>query len=144
MDAKLASKGGAISSRYSDLLVISARQALGAYDLTIGKTADGKVNTSDVKAFARDIGNLGSGGYVFQQYNWRILVFIHISRANTVDVIYAAMPIYIYLWPDLLGYLLRPLLEYQDSPQYTNPYAAQDLGLFMLFKVDLLTSYEVL
>lgn len=38
------------------------------------------------------------------------------------------MPAYIYLWPDLLGHLLRPLLEYQESTQYTNAYAAEDLG----------------
>ena len=47
---------------------------------------------------------------------------------NPVDVLYAAMPAYLYLWPDLLGYLLSPLLEYQESSQYTNPYAAQDIG----------------
>ena len=33
------------------------------------------------------------------------------SRVNAVDVIYAAMPIYVYLNPDILGYLLNPLLE---------------------------------
>ena len=49
-------------------------------------------------------------------------------RVNAVDVIYAAMPAYIYLWPDLLRLLLEPLLEYQVSPSYTNEYAAQDIG----------------
>lgn len=38
------------------------------------------------------------------------------------------MPMYLYLNPAVLGYLLSPLLEYQESTQYTNPYAAQDLG----------------
>lgn len=47
---------------------------------------------------------------------------------NAPDVIYAAMPAYIYLWPDLLGLLLEPLLEYQESSMYTSPYAAQDIG----------------
>ena len=48
---------------------------------------------------------------------------------NPVDVIYAAMPIYLYLNPAILGYLLRPLLEFQDSSRYPNNYAALDLGL---------------
>lgn len=47
---------------------------------------------------------------------------------NVVDVIYAASPIYLYLNPNILGYLLRPLLEYQESHLYQNPYAATDLG----------------
>ena len=48
---------------------------------------------------------------------------------SAVDVLYAAMPAYVYLWPDLLGFLLTPLLEFQSGSLYTNPYAAQDLGL---------------
>ena len=50
------------------------------------------------------------------------------NRVNAVDVIYAAMPVYLYFNPEILGYLLSPLLEYQESSQYSNPYAAQDLG----------------
>lgn len=50
------------------------------------------------------------------------------NRINAPDVIYAAMPAYIYLWPDFLRLLLEPLLEYQASPSYTNAYAAQDIG----------------
>lgn len=53
-------------------------------------------------------------------------------RVNAVDVLYAAMPAYIYLWPNLLRHLLSPLLEYQESSQYTNPYAAQDLGAYQI------------
>ena len=48
---------------------------------------------------------------------------------SAVDVVYAAMPAYIYLWPELLGYLLNPLLEYQSSANYNNPYASRDIGL---------------
>ena len=46
-----------------------------------------------------------------------------------MDVIYAASPIYLYINPDILGYLLKPLLEYQESQLYQNPYAAKDLGI---------------
>ena len=52
-----------------------------------------------------------------------------IVRVNSVDVIYAAMPIYLYLNPAILGYLLSPLLTYQESVQYQNNFAAQDLGM---------------
>ena len=50
------------------------------------------------------------------------------NAVNTVDIIYASMPIYLYLNPSILGYLLSPLLEYQEGSQYTNSYAAVDLG----------------
>ena len=53
---------------------------------------------------------------------------------NAVDVIYAAMPGFITLWPDLIGYLLTPLLEFQSSPEYTLPYAAQDVGTLFCIK----------
>ena len=45
------------------------------------------------------------------------------------------MPAYIYLWPDLLGYLLQPLLDFQNNTDYTNEFAfaTQDLGLFSAF-----------
>ena len=45
-----------------------------------------------------------------------------------MDVIYAATPLYLYLNPDILGYLLKPLLDYQESPLYHNPYSARDIG----------------
>ena len=65
LDAKLASDGGAISSQYADLLAISTRQAFGAYDLTVARPSNGgAVNMSDVKAFAKDFGSVGSGGCV--------------------------------------------------------------------------------
>ena len=40
------------------------------------------------------------------------------------------MPVYLYLNPDIIGYLLSPLLDAQSSPQYTFNYAAIDLGIW--------------
>ena len=40
------------------------------------------------------------------------------------------MPIYLYLNPKILGYLLNPLLDYQESFRYQNNYAAQNLGTY--------------
>ena len=50
------------------------------------------------------------------------------DRTNSVDVLYAAFPAYLYFSPALAGYTLKPLLEGQDTPLYTVPYAAQDMG----------------
>lgn len=56
-----------ISGDYSDILTISTRQAFGALDLTVTLSGpNNAVNASDVKAFARNFGNLGSGGYVIR------------------------------------------------------------------------------
>lgn len=92
----------------------------------------GSVNTSDLKAFARNFGQLGSGGYVFFSLFKISSDYQHFASVSSPDVLYAAMPVYIYLWPDLLSYLLSPLLEYQETPAYTNPYAAQDIGPFSI------------
>ncbi len=40
---------------------------------------------------------------------------------------------YLYLAPDLLAYLLYPLLEAQDDPTYNQSYAAQHLGRSLTF-----------
>lgn len=52
---------------------------------------------------------------------------------NTVDTLYAAFPMFIYLNPELGGYLLAPLLEYQDSISYTLEYAAKNIGASDIF-----------
>lgn len=53
---------------------------------------------------------------------------VPLSSVNPVDVIYAAMPAYLYLNPRILGYLLNSLLDSQDSAPYPNPYAAPNIG----------------
>ncbi|KAL1872452.1 hypothetical protein VTK73DRAFT_1489 [Phialemonium thermophilum] len=52
------------------------------------------------------------------------------SDIQTVDVIFPAYPILLYLNPDLLRYLLEPLYENQESGRYPNKYAIHDLGTF--------------
>ena len=47
---------------------------------------------------------------------------------NTVDTIFASTPALLYLNPELLGALLRPLLEYMDSSAFTLNYAAKNIG----------------
>ncbi|CAK7565465.1 MAG: hypothetical protein SEPTF4163_003382 [Sporothrix epigloea] len=49
---------------------------------------------------------------------------------QTVDVIFPAHPIFLYLNPELLKLLLDPLFEHQESGHYPNPWSIHDLGLF--------------
>lgn len=58
LDLKIAGDGDVISSAYAGLLAVSTRQAFGAADLTTGSTA-----VPGTRAFAWDIGAVGSGGY---------------------------------------------------------------------------------
>ncbi|KLO08575.1 DUF1793-domain-containing protein [Schizopora paradoxa] len=98
-----------ISSLYADLLSATTRQSLSGLDVTISQAADGSFNTSDVQIYVKDMGGVGSGGFVI--------------------VLYSSLPMYLYLAPELLAHLLYPLLNAQDDPQYTQPYAAQHLGV---------------
>ncbi|ROV92383.1 hypothetical protein VMCG_09131 [Cytospora schulzeri] len=50
--------------------------------------------------------------------------------SNTVDVIYPAMPLFLYLNETLVKLMLDPLYENQESGQYPNTYAEHDLGVF--------------
>lgn len=53
------------------------------------------------------------------------------SDIQTVDVIFPAIPILLYLNPNLLKYLLDPLFENQETKgRYPNQYAEHDLGTF--------------
>ena len=64
LDTRIARSASAISLNYSSILAISTRQAFGAFDLTVPQASSSEFMT-DVKAFARNFGNLGSGGYVY-------------------------------------------------------------------------------
>ncbi|KUI72671.1 hypothetical protein VM1G_08385 [Cytospora mali] len=50
--------------------------------------------------------------------------------SNTVDVIYPAMPLLLYLNETLIKLMLDPLYENQESGKYPNTYAEHDLGVF--------------
>jgi len=52
------------------------------------------------------------------------------SDIQTVDVIFPAYPIFMYLNATLGRYLLDPLFENQESGAYPNAYAEHDLGTF--------------
>ncbi|KAF7428113.1 hypothetical protein PC9H_007332 [Pleurotus ostreatus] len=114
-DTKLRAEGTAVSSKYADLLALTARQVMGAMDITIPPAKDGAWDIKDVKIFMKNLGSVGSdnGGQ---------------ASVNNVGTLYAAFPAFLYLNPDIGGYLLAPLLEFQESKTYTLPYAAKDMG----------------
>ncbi|RYO85211.1 hypothetical protein DL766_009021 [Monosporascus sp. MC13-8B] len=52
------------------------------------------------------------------------------SDIQTVDVIFPAMPLLLYLNPQLLRYLLKPLFLNQENGHYPKMSAIHDLGIF--------------
>ncbi|KAK0500707.1 hypothetical protein EDD18DRAFT_1434560 [Armillaria luteobubalina] len=104
LDSKIVSDARQISDNYADLVTLAARQAL-AVDITVSKDSTGQWNTSDIMTFMKDVG-----------------------RVNPVEILYASFPAYLYFNTTWAGYLLEPLLRFQQSPQSTKNYAASDLG----------------
>ena len=47
---------------------------------------------------------------------------------NTVDAIFPSWPVFLYTNPELGRFLLEPLLAYQATGLYPNPWAAHDIG----------------
>lgn len=131
VDAKIQSDGSVISSNYAELVALSLRQALGSMDITITRGSNKNWNTTNLKIFMKNTGSVGGGGYAQPFHaSWTNLIIIY-SRGlsvNSVDVLYAALPVFLYINATWGQALLTPLLEYQDSNLYNNSFASQDLG----------------
>ncbi|KAL8859629.1 MAG: hypothetical protein Q9178_004028 [Gyalolechia marmorata] len=98
---------------YYSILALSARQVMGAYTLAIppssGEGSDAKNgNATDPLMFQKEISSNGN--------------------TNTVDVMYPAMPFFLYANPNLLRYNLEPLYQNQEGGFYPNDYSMHDLG----------------
>ncbi|EMD37588.1 hypothetical protein CERSUDRAFT_114227 [Gelatoporia subvermispora B] len=107
LDQQILQAAATVSSDLADLVSLATRQVLGSLDITISNGTNGW-NNSDIMIFMKNMGND--------------------QRVNPVEVLYQAFPMFIYLNSAFGKALLTPLLEFQDSPQYTLPYAAADLG----------------
>jgi hypothetical protein len=90
------------SEDYKDIVALSARQVLGATSFS-GDYLDPII-------FLKEISSNGD----FQ----------------TVDVIFPALPFFLYTSPRWLAYLLKPLIDHQLSGLYPNKYSMHDLGVF--------------
>jgi len=122
------------SDYYSTLLSMTTRLVYASTVLTVGETSKGTFDSADVMMFMKNI-NTTSDTYVQVLLSFES-GFLHISkrnRVNPVEVLYHAFPMIMYFDPSLGGFLLEPLLRYQNSPYYTQPYAARDAGTLYFF-----------
>lgn len=62
MDAKVIADGQKYSQNYANLLTLTLRQAMGAIDITLVKEVDGNWNSTNIKAFMKNMGSVGSTG----------------------------------------------------------------------------------
>lgn len=115
-DAQVASAASSISSNYAGMLALAARQAVGTFEITVSRDESGIYNMSDVIIFSKNTGLYGGDSSGTKQ------------SVNSVDALYGNFPVLLYLNPELLGYLLRPILE---SSKTQLPYAPQNIGTLM-------------
>lgn len=107
LDNKVASDSlAAAGQNYLTITSLSVRQTFGALQFT--GTAD------DPVVFLKEISSN--------------------SDIQTVDVIFPAIPLLLYLNPNLLDYLLKPLFLNQENGHYPRTNAIHDLGTFPLAK----------
>ena len=96
---------------YYAIVALSARQVMGAYVLAIpptGGCSNSSSNASEPLMFQKEISSDGN--------------------VNTVDVMYPAMPFFLYANPELLKYNLEPLFQNQEGGFYPNGYSMHDIG----------------
>jgi hypothetical protein len=98
------------NNNYPSLCAIVTRQVYGGLEITVGKTASGAYNSSDVMVFVKEI---ATSNYV-----------------NTVDVIAPFFPFFAYMNPSMLEYALMPVIEYVENGDFptTIKSAPHDIG----------------
>jgi hypothetical protein len=102
LDAKVSADARKVGgAEYEALCVLSLRQSYGATELAVGPD-------NFPWAFLKEIASDGD--------------------TSTVDVIFPASPVWIYLDPQYLSLLLRPIFGYPASGQWTARFAPHDLG----------------
>ncbi|KAH8902414.1 DUF1793-domain-containing protein [Coniochaeta sp. PMI_546] len=114
--------------------------------LTYAQGLDAKIQADSVAAHSQDYATITTlsvrqtfGGLQFAGTSDKPYIFLKEISSNsdiqTVDVIFPAHPILLYLNPELLKYLLDPLFENQETTgRYPNKYAEHDLGTFPVAK----------
>lgn len=114
--------------------------------LQSSQALDARVHDDSVAAHSEDYATITTltvrqtfGGLQFAGTSEKPYIFLKEISSNsdiqTVDVIFPAHPILLYLNPELLKYLLDPLFENQEtSGRYPNQYAEHDLGTFPVAK----------
>ncbi|KAF2190241.1 DUF1793-domain-containing protein [Zopfia rhizophila CBS 207.26] len=91
------------ANSYYAILALSSRQTMGGYAMAVSPT-----NSSQPLVFQKEISSNGN--------------------INTVDVIFPAMPFFMYANPELFRMVLDPIFEIQEGGFYPNGYSIHDLG----------------
>jgi hypothetical protein len=91
---------------YYSIVALSARQVMGAYVYAVPPASSGSY--TDVMMFQKEISSDGN--------------------VNTVDVLFPAMPYFLWANPEMLRYTLQGLFENQEAGLYPNGYSMHDLG----------------
>lgn len=102
LGTKAVAAGG---SNYSDIILLSTRQAFGALDLTIPNDS---FNTGDVMIFVKEISSSGN--------------------VNTVDVIFPMFPVFYVLCPEYIRLTLEPVVQYLETGRWKQAFVIHDIG----------------
>ncbi|KAK0206361.1 hypothetical protein DFS33DRAFT_1272855 [Desarmillaria ectypa] len=97
-----------ISSDYADIVALSIRQAFAGTEITLSQSSNGSWNTGDILVFMKEISS--------------------VDMVNTVDAIFPAWPLFLYINPELGKYLLNAAFDYQVTGQCPNRYSVHDIG----------------
>ncbi|KAH9980459.1 hypothetical protein BJV74DRAFT_887813 [Russula compacta] len=112
LEAQIANDASGLPDGYSSVLLsLATRLVYASTVLTVGETSDGVLNLTDVMMFMKNIDSASDR-----------------NRVNPVEVLYNAFPMFMYFNSTQGGLLLEPLLRNQNSPYYTQQYAARDAG----------------
>ncbi len=101
LDTNLNSAATAVGgSQYAALTAVTLRQAFAATELT----------------------NTTANPYMFLEE------ISSDDNVQTVDVLFPASPVFLYMNPELLRYLLEPVIDYAESGQWPELFSPHDLG----------------
>jgi hypothetical protein len=101
------------AQNYYSILALSAQQVMHAYAYAVPpppSSCASATNTQTIEPlmFPKEISSDGN--------------------VNTIDVLYPAMPFFLWANPEMVRYTLQPLLENQEAGFYPNGYSMHDLG----------------
>ena len=91
--------------KYADIVTLSLRQAYGGIDLVIPEDT---LDADGILAFIKEISSDGN--------------------ANTVDVIFACLPLYFAMNPEYIRLLIAPVVQYLATGAWKQPYVIHDIG----------------
>ncbi|KAK8248719.1 hypothetical protein IWZ00DRAFT_439630, partial [Phyllosticta capitalensis] len=101
------------SDSYYSIVALSTRQTMGAYVLTLPPRFQ--------------CGNSSQLYSSNEPFMWQKEISSN-GNMNTVDVLYPAMPFFLYSNPNMLRYNMNPLWLFQESGFYPRLYAIHDIG----------------